>query len=161
MPHVHVAEGVRADRRAVYELFCKSEDFPEFMPNVVDIEIVERGDGWVESHWQTDLDGAPLEWYERDEHDDVGFVIAFHLTEGDISKFEGCWRFEPCDDGTTVVCEFDYELGVPLIEEVVGPTIQGKLEHNIQEMLRGAKARLETLGASAAELPCPSPSDSR
>ena len=65
-----------------------------------------------------------------------------------------CSSFEPREDGTLVRCELDYDVGVPLIEEVVGETIQQKLEHNIQEMLRGARARLESVAAAASELPC-------
>ena len=151
MPHVRVEERVRAAPRAVYDLFRQVETFPDFMPNVESIEVVERGEGWAVSQWHTDLDGAPLEWKERDEYDPEALRIRFNLLEGDIAQLEGHWAFEPCEDGTLLVCEFDYDLGVPLVEEVVGATVREKLQHNIEEMLRAARKRLEPAGAQS---PC-------
>jgi len=150
MPHVSVNEFVRAAPAAVYELFVETETFPEFMPNVEAIKVVERGQGWQVSHWHTDLDGAPLQWRQKDRFDDERRTVQFRLIEGDIARFEGYWSFERHDDGTLVICELDYELGVPLIEEVVGPTIKQKLEHNIDQMLLAVKERLETVSTTAS-----------
>jgi len=147
MPHLRVVETVRAAPSAVYEVFCHIESFPDFMPNVQSIEVLEQGDGWSVSQWHTDLDGAPLEWKEREEYDPGALRIGFSLLEGDIAQLEGYWAFEPCEEGTLLVCELDYDLGVPLVEEVVGATVREKLQHNIQEMLRAVRQRLEPAGA--------------
>jgi ribosome-associated toxin RatA of RatAB toxin-antitoxin module len=149
MPHASVTEFVRAEPGAVYELFLDAERFPEFMSNVESVAVVERGEGWSVSHWHTDLDGAPLEWRERDRFDDERRMVQFRLIEGDIARFEGYWQFAPSGEGTRATCELDYELGVPVIEEIVGPTIHEKIVQNIQEMLRAVKERLEVVGASA------------
>jgi len=127
MPHLRVEERIRAAPRAVYDLFRQVETFPEFMPNVKSIQVIERSEGWSVSHWHTDLDGAP------------------------IAQLEGHWAFEPCEEGTLLVCDLDYDLGVPLVEEVVGATVREKLQHNIEEMLRAARERLEPAGAQS---PC-------
>ncbi|MFW6163232.1 MAG: type II toxin-antitoxin system RatA family toxin [Planctomycetota bacterium] len=150
MSFVGVVEFVRAEPAAVYALFRNPETFPEFMTNVQRVEVLQRGDGWSISHWLTDLDGAPLEWQEVDHYDDEAHVIAFQLIEGDITRFEGKWAFAPCTGGTAASCEIEYELGVPLIEEAVGPIIRQKLESNIEEMLAAAKERVETTQAAPA-----------
>lgn len=142
MPQVCVVEFIQAEADAVYELFCDLETFPQFMANVVNIQVVERGDGWSVSHWDTELDGAPLSWREVDQYDPKNHVIDFCLVEGDIAKFEGRWSFQPCDGGTACTCELEYELGVSIIEDVVGPTIREKIKHNIAGMLQAANERL-------------------
>ena len=155
MPRVCVAEFVRVEPAAVYELFRDPETFPQFMPNVCSIEVVERGDVWSVSQWLTDLDGAPLRWREIDNYDAQDHVVEFRLIEGDIAKFEGRWTFKPCRDGTACVCELEYELGVSVIEDVVGPIIRQKVELNIRTMLAAVKQRLEGASASPAEdVPC-------
>lgn len=147
MPHVHLSECICATPQAVYELFCEPGQFPLFMPSVTSVEIVERGDGWAVTQWVTDLDGAPLEWQEIDRYDGENLVVAFRLVEGDVERFDGRWSFEACEGGTLASCELIYELGVSIIEEVVGPTIKEKIEHNIRLMLAAMKERLEA-GAS-------------
>ena len=150
MSFVGVVEFVRAEPSTVYALFRDPEAFPEFMSSVESIKVLERGDGWSVSHWLTDLDGAPLEWQEIDHYDDERHVITFQLIEGDVTKFEGRWAFEPCEGGTVALCEIEYELGVPVIEEAVGPIIREKIEKNVQEMLAAAKERLEAADAAPA-----------
>lgn len=150
MPHVHVSEFIRAEPAAVYALFRDPQDFPAFMPNVQSVAVTERGEGWSVSQWLTDLDGAPLGWREVDSYDDAGHVVSFRLIEGDVERMEGRWVFEPCEGGTLAVCEIDYELGVSVIEEVVGPIIREKLTHNIDQMLIAVKERVEA-GATIGE----------
>lgn len=149
MPHLKAVETVHAEPSAVFELFRHVETFPDFMPNVESIEVAERGEGWSVSHWHTDLDGAPLQWKERDDYDPQALEIRFSLLEGDIAQLDGHWAFAPRPEGTLVSCEFDYDLGVPLVEEVVGDTIREKLQHNIEEMLRAVRQRLEPAGAQS------------
>ena len=151
MPHVRVEAFVRAAPADVYALFRNPETFPDFMPNVTSIEVVERGDGRSVSHWLTDLDGAPLEWTEADVYDDAQHVVAFSLIEGDVEEFEGRWLFLPREGGTLAVCELDYSLGVPILEEAVGPILQEKIEHNIRQMLAAVKERAEGHGAGVSQ----------
>ncbi|MFW6108455.1 MAG: type II toxin-antitoxin system RatA family toxin [bacterium] len=150
MPHVRVSEFIRSEPAAVYALFRDPEDFPSFMPNVQRVAVTERGDGWSVSEWETDLDGAPLTWREVDSYDEAGHVVNFRLIEGDIERMEGWWAFQRHEGGTLAVCEIDYDLGVSVIEEAVGPVILEKLTHNIDQMLMAVKDRVEA-GASVRE----------
>ena len=156
MPYVCVVEFIRAEPSAVYKLFRDPRTFPDFMPNVHKVELAEEGDHWSVSEWLTDLDGAPLEWREIDNYDDANHVVQFRLLDGDITKFEGRWAFEPCDEGTMCKSELEYELGVSIIEDVVGPVIRQKVENNIRSMLLAVKGRLEGVqAATPEEAPCP------
>ena len=151
MPHVHVEARMAAEPAVVYELFRDPEAFPDFMPNVTSIEVVERGEGEAVSHWVTDLDGAPLEWSERDTYDDERCVVAFKLLDGDVEEFEGWWRFAPVEGGTLAVCDLDYSLGVPVIEDAIGPLLQEKIEQNIVQMLQAMKDRVEGPAVAARQ----------
>jgi len=154
MAHVHVSEFIHAEAGVVYSLFRDPETFPEFMPNVTSIEVTERGESWSVSHWVTDLDGAPLEWREVDSYDDAEHVVDFQLIDGDVEQFEGRWAFVPCDGGTLAVCELQYSLGIPVLEEAVGPTLQQKIEHNIDLMLTAVRERVEAGAVAVKEAPC-------
>jgi ribosome-associated toxin RatA of RatAB toxin-antitoxin module len=151
MPHVRVEAFIQAEPAVVYTLFRNPETFPDFMPNVTSIEVVERGTDRSISHWVTDLDGAPLEWREADVYDDEQHVVFFQLVEGDVEQFEGRWAFLPHEGGTLSLCELDYSLGVPVLEEAVGPVLREKIEHNIHQMLSAVKERVEAASAGAVQ----------
>ena len=113
--------------------------------------MIEQGNDRSISHWVTDLDGAPLEWREADVYDGEQHVVFFQLIEGDVEQFEGRWVFLPHEDGTLSVCELDYSLGVPVIEEAIGPVLQQKIEHNINQMLAAVKERVEGVDVGAGQ----------
>mgnify|MGYP000026366186 CR=1 FL=1 len=151
MPHVRVEHFIQADPAAVYALFRDPVTFPDFMPNVKSITVSHRMPDRSVSHWVTDLDGAPLEWREADVYDDEGHVVHFQLIDGDIEQFEGRWMFLPHEGGTLSVCELDYSLGVPVLEEAVGPVLQQKIHDNIEQMFQAVRGQVEGAGARVGQ----------
>jgi ribosome-associated toxin RatA of RatAB toxin-antitoxin module len=148
MPYVEVAIDVAAPARDVYELAKDQERFPQFMPDVESVTVIERRDDAIVTRWKTLVEEAPIEWTEEDRFDDARTRIDYKLIEGDLDKFEGAWTFEDAGDGTThVVLGVEYDFGVPTLAELIGPTLQRKVEENSEMMLQGLKREAEARSA--------------
>lgn len=145
MPYVESRIAIAAPARAVYELAKDQERFPEFMPDVEIVTVVERYPDRVLSRWKTLVEEAPIEWIEEDRFDDGALRIDYKLLEGDLDTFEGAWTFEERDGLTHVLLTVEYDFGVPTLAELIGPTLQKKVLENSEMMLNALKAQAETL----------------
>lgn len=143
MPYVESKTVIDAPARLVYELAKDQERFPQFMPDVEAITILERTPNYAVSHWKTLVEEAPIEWTEEDRFDDDALRIEYKLLEGDLDKFEGAWTFEHRDGLTHVVLGVDYDFGVPTLAELIGPTLQRKVLENSEMMLAALKREAE------------------
>ena len=147
MSVIEVERIIPAPPDAVYAAAKEVERFPEFMPNVQTVEIVERSGSSTVSRWVGRVEefNRTIKWTEQDQWDDAARACTFKATEGDWDKYEGLWTFEEHPDGTRVYLKLDFEFDVPLI----GPLIKGLLaklvKGNSQEMLEGL-ARLVAAG---------------
>jgi len=147
MPYVESKIVIDAPARRVYELAKDQERFPQFMPDVETITIVERRPDAVVSRWKTLVEEAPIEWTEEDRFDDTAMRIDYKLIEGDLDKFEGAWTFEHRDGATHVVLGVDYDFGVRTLAELIGPTLQKKVRENSEMMLAALKRQAEAADA--------------
>ncbi len=143
MPYVESRIVIAAPARRVYELAKDQERFPQFMPDVEKVTILERNPDSVISRWKTLVEEAPIEWTEEDRFDDAALRIDYQLLEGDLDKFEGAWTFEHRDGVTHVVLGVDYDFGVPTLAELIGPTLQKKVRENSEMMLAALKREAE------------------
>jgi ribosome-associated toxin RatA of RatAB toxin-antitoxin module len=143
MPYVETQIAIAAPARVVYELAKDQERFPEFMPDVETVRVLERLPDRVLSRWKTLVEEAPIEWTEEDVFNDEALRIDYKLLEGDLDKFEGAWTFEERDGLTHVVLGVDYDFGVPTLAELIGPTLQKKVQENSTMMLAALKAEAE------------------
>lgn len=143
MPYVESRIAIAAAARAVYELAKDQERFPEFMPDVETVKVLERHADRVISRWKTLVEEAPIEWTEEDRFDDGALRIDYALLEGDLDTFEGAWTFEERDGLTHVLLTVEYDFGVPTLAELIGPTLQKKVLENSEMMLKALKVQAE------------------
>ncbi len=143
MPYVETTIVIAAPARIVYELAKEQERFPDFMPDVETVRILERHPDRVISQWKTLVEEAPIEWTEEDRFDDGALRIDYQLLDGDLDKFEGSWTFEERDGATHVLLGVDYDFGVPTLAELIGPTLERKVRENSVMMLAALKREAE------------------
>ena len=134
---------IAAPARSVYELAKQQERFPEFMPDVESVTVLERHPDHILTKWKTLVEEAPIEWVEEDRFNDGDGRIDYKLLEGDLDKFEGAWTFEETAGVTKVVLSVDYDFGVPVLAELIGPTLQRKVQENSEMMLAALKREAE------------------
>lgn len=143
MPYVESTIAIAAPARLVYELAKDQERFPQFMPDVETVTVLERTPAGAISRWKTLVEEAPIEWTEEDSFDDAALRIDYRLLEGDLDKFEGAWTFEETGGVTNVVLGVEYDFGVPTLAELIGPTLQKKVRENSEMMLAALKREAE------------------
>ncbi|GAC1444168.1 MAG: SRPBCC family protein [Vulcanimicrobiaceae bacterium] len=143
MPHVDVTIVVDAPARDVYELAKDQERFPDFMPDVELVTVLERHADRTISKWKTLVEDAPIEWVEEDRFDDTALRVDYKLLEGDLETFEGAWTFEERDGRTYVALGIEFDFGVPTLAELIGPTLLRKVRENGEMMLASLKREVE------------------
>ncbi len=143
MPYVECTIAINAPARVVYELAKEQERFPQFMPDVETVTVLERRPDRILTRWKTLVEEAPIEWTEEDRFDDEALRIEYKLVEGDLDTFEGAWTFDHRDGATHVVLGIEYDFGVPTLAELIGPTLQKKVRENGEMMLAGLKREAE------------------
>ena len=143
MPFVECTIAVDAPAATVYDLAKEQERFPEFMPDVESVVVLERHPDRVVTRWKTLVEDAPIEWTEEDRFDDAALRIDYALIEGDLDVFDGAWTFEQDGATTRVVLGVEYDFGVPTLAELIGPTLQKKVRENAEMMLAALKAEAE------------------
>jgi ribosome-associated toxin RatA of RatAB toxin-antitoxin module len=144
MPYVESTIEVDAPARNVYELAKQQERFPEFMPDVELVTVLERDGDRLVTRWKTLVEDAPIEWTEVDDFDDHALRVDYRLIEGDLERFEGAWTFEDRGGRAYVRLTVDYDFGVPTLAELIGPTLAKKVEENCRMMLTALKAEAES-----------------
>ena len=75
MPYVVTTIVVDAPAALVYELAKDQERFPQFMPDVESVTVVERHPDRVLTRWKTLIEDAPIEWLEEDRFNEEGVPL--------------------------------------------------------------------------------------
>ena len=148
MPHIEHEVVINAPLDQVYALAKNVESFPEFMPDVESVTVVERSaDG---QRTVTDWVGVAsdfklkVRWTEEDLWDDAAHTCRFSQVKGDYQQYGGEWRLSP--DGperTRFHSTIDYELEIPLIGALLKAVVARLMRDNVQRFLDQIKARAE------------------
>jgi coenzyme Q-binding protein COQ10 len=145
LPFVEIKIVVEAPARAVYALAKDQERFPQYMPDVESVTVLERRADRILTRWKTLVEDAPIEWTEEDFFDDEACVITYRLLEGDLDTFEGSWTFIEEAGKTHVTLGVEYDFGVPTLAELIGPTLEKKVRENSEMMLAALKREAEAV----------------
>lgn len=150
MPKVTAITEVEAPRSVVYALAEDIERFPEFMPDVQEVSILEKHeDGTQVSRWVGVIKEfhRTITWTEEDYWDAAKFTCTFRQLEGDFHLYQGTWTFAEKDNGTTEInLEVEYEYNVPLIGNLIKGILHRKMQENCDNMLVAIKDKAEAPG---------------
>lgn len=145
MPYVEVSLPVMAAAKDIYPILKEMDKYPEFMPDLVSVEVLERRDNTTVTKWVSNVDGRIIKWTELDVFDDAGMHIAYCQIDGDLKKFEGEWVLTPVEGGTEIKLTVDFEFGIPMISGLLNPILKKKVRANSENMLKAIQERLERL----------------
>jgi len=133
-------------KRPAAEAFRVVEDverFPEFMPSVTSVTLLETVGRRKVAAWNTTIDGAPLDWVEEGIYDPDNYLVRFRALEGVFDRFDGFWQVTPDGDGSRVTFKLTYEIGLPEIEDIVGPLLRERLIENAESMLAAIEKQVD------------------
>ncbi len=145
MPRVETEILIRAPLERVYGQAKKVEEFPQFMPDLERVTVLERRDGVPTlTEWVGKIEGRRVRWVEEDAWDDGGHLCRFRQREGDFDRYEGAWTFLEEAEGTRTAIMVDFDFGIPLIGNLLSALIRVKMKENLDRMLQALQRQLET-----------------
>jgi ribosome-associated toxin RatA of RatAB toxin-antitoxin module len=134
--------GLEEVRQQAYDLMKNVEGYPSYMPSVNSIDVLMRKEGEMTTRWDAQIDGAPICWIQRIQMNDSDQEILFEAIEGDFDVFQGRWSVSESDGRILLNLHVEYKLGIPIIEEVLGPILKEKVMANCEMMLKAIADRL-------------------
>jgi coenzyme Q-binding protein COQ10 len=136
---------IHAPADAVYALAKRVEEFPQFMPDLERVTVLERRDGApVLTEWVGRVEGRRIRWLEEDAWDDAARACRFRQREGDFERYEGTWTFDETAAGTRTAIAVEFEFDIPLIGGLLSQLLRVKMKENLERMLAALKREAES-----------------
>ena len=148
MPRIEETVEISAPLETVWAVAQDVESFPEFMPDVRSLKVVERSPDGLRT--VTEWEGVIKEfkrtvrWTEEDVWDPQARTCSFRMLEGDFDSYEGLWTFSEQDGKVRFRCTVDYEYDVPLIGPLIKNIVALKMKQNAANILQAIKERAES-----------------
>jgi predicted amino acid dehydrogenase/ribosome-associated toxin RatA of RatAB toxin-antitoxin module len=132
-----------AKRWQVLRLLTRVQEFPRYLPSILECKVLSRERNRVVSSWLVEMEKVPIAWKEEEILDLRQFMIRFRALEGDLEKFEGCWKLvEHPSGGTELFVEATIKLGIPVFEIVAGGIIAAKIQRYFDSLLKAFEEEL-------------------
>lgn len=126
-----------------YAYLKDMKSFPDYMENVKGIqEETDENDTLCHS-WNIIIEDAEFQWKQRTVADEKKRHINFDLIEGDFEHMQGSWKVTEDNERCSLQLTMEYSIGLPIIEDVLGPVLSEKLKANTFTILNTIKDRLE------------------
>lgn len=147
MPVIHNSLLIHAPPEAVYAIARDAERFPDFMPEVQRITVLEASpDGRrqvVEWVGLIPTFRLTVKWTEEDLWDDEERTCRFTQVKGDFTRYGGAWRFVPEGTGTRFESEVDYDLDIPTVGPLIRGLVRKIMTDNVDRLQAAIKRRAE------------------
>ncbi len=141
MPVVKTSHTSTENADEVWAALLDSESYATYMDEVREITVVSwEGDRRV-SHWSVLLKGSELEWEEEEFIDHDHHRIEFRQLDGDLAYFTGYWQVTADERGTTAELHVEFDIGIPLMSEMLNPVAARALEDNSKAILQQLEHR--------------------
>ncbi|MER5867106.1 SRPBCC family protein [Kitasatospora sp. NPDC002040] len=143
MPRVDVELPIALPPDTVWPAVVDVEAYPHCMTGVDSVVITEQTDDRHRTTaWSVQLQGSVLRWTEAEVIDPVARRFDFRQISGDLGEFAGHWSVSAAPGGSTVALHVDFDLGIPLLSEMLNPVAATALRENAEEMLAALRRRL-------------------
>jgi ribosome-associated toxin RatA of RatAB toxin-antitoxin module len=119
-----------------FALLCDFSAYPEYCDSVRSVQVQTVNEETLSS-WEVDFQSGILKWQERDTFDRVNREIRFEQVAGDIDHFSGTWSVHAHEQGSELFFRAQFDLGIPMLSDMLDPIAQKAIEENIQSIIRG------------------------
>lgn len=147
MPVVENTLYIDAPPEAVYAIARDVERFPDFMPDVQRITVLEASEdgGRQVVEWVGLIPAFRLtvKWTEEDLWDDVERTCRFQQVKGDFNEYSGSWHFVAEGTGTRFNSNVLYELEIPTIGPLIRGVVRKIMTDNVARLQAAIKKRAE------------------
>ncbi|MCL6739373.1 type II toxin-antitoxin system RatA family toxin [Streptomyces neyagawaensis] len=144
MPLVQVEITIAAPPEDSWKAVVDVESYSACMDSVQSVVVLEgSGEDRRTTAWSVRLKGSVLEWVEAEQLDHASRRFDFHQVSGDLAHFVGHWAVRPSDGGGSLVSlTVEFEIGIPLLAEMLNPVAAAALRDNARQMLQALERRL-------------------
>jgi ribosome-associated toxin RatA of RatAB toxin-antitoxin module len=137
VPTVEVREQLSVAPSDAWATVTDVEAYPSRMPSVQSVRLLDDpGEGFRRAAWSVLLRGSVLRWVEREYLDPEARIVRFEQESGDLDLFSGHWAVQPHGDGSLVTLHVDFDIGIPLLADMLNPIARTALADNAVLMLR-------------------------
>ncbi len=147
MPHIQTSIDIAALPDSVFAIARDVERFPDFMPEVQRITILEGGpaDERQVVEWVGIIPAFRLtiKWSEEDLWDPIARTCRFNQVKGDFKEYSGEWRFQPTETGTRFESDLHYEIEIPTIGPLIRGVVRKIMTDNVNRLQAAIKRRAE------------------
>jgi ribosome-associated toxin RatA of RatAB toxin-antitoxin module len=148
VPNVEVSITTSCPLPKVWSAVVDITAYPTYMANVNRVAIVRDEGHSRTSQWEVLLKGSILEWTERETIDHEKHRVEFEQIDGDLSIFRGAWQVTLEGDQSVVTLDVEFEIGIPLLADMLNPIAAKALEVNSETMIRELEARVAAAQSS-------------
>ena len=142
---INLSRVIPAEKEKVLRLLTKIWEFPEYIPCVKEVSVIQRKHNVLKTKWRIQVDGIPISWVEEDTIAFDQNVIYFSATEGDLEEFGGKWVLLDHKEGTEVVVSAHLKVGIPAIKDFADTYIKKLVTKNFEAILESLERRTISL----------------
>ncbi len=136
MPKIEKSIEVNAPVEKVYAVLQQVEQFPQFLPYVKSVSVVENNPPDVVLDWAVTAPGVGMEvrWRARHTTHPDAYTITVKPEGDSLVSLFGEWRAEATETGSRLIASLEYEAKVPpmfaaiaqkAVDEIVNGWLQG------------------------------------
>jgi ribosome-associated toxin RatA of RatAB toxin-antitoxin module len=150
MPQVESRITINAPLQIVWDLAQDIERFPEIMPDLDSVKVLERQQLTdvtlrVVSEWHGRIRqfNRRMDWTEEDIWNSETYTCSFWLLKGDFNEYRGEWKFREENGVTDVHLLVEYRFDIPLVGALMQKVVQKLMQENATGMLNSLHAEAE------------------
>lgn len=148
MPVVENSIFIAAPPETVYAIARDVERFPDFMPDVQRITVLEASEDGRRQvvEWVGRIPSFKLtvKWTEEDVWDDEERSCRFTQVKGDFNEYWGTWFFKAEGEGTRFESSVHYVLEIPTIGPLIRGVVRKIMTDNVARLQEAIRQRAES-----------------
>lgn len=125
-----------------YSCLKDMESYPSYMADVLSVKSKPLTANTSHVEWEAKVEDARFSWKQINTNDHENRTVQFEMTEGDFELLDGQWQVAANESLYYLRLNLRYAIGLPVIEEVLGPVLKKKMQTNSLSMLSSIKRRI-------------------
>jgi len=149
MYNINAAVKINVPKEIVFAVLRDMASYPQFMRYVKIIEVKKISEDEIISKWKIDIEGADVEWEERDVFHTKTMEMFFSMLKGDYGNYYGKWTVIKIGKKTNLLIDVNIDWHIPSFEKIIGSILEKKSKRIIRSMLAAIKVRSRVISQKA------------
>lgn len=136
---------INAPKEAIFSVIKDMQNYPMFMRYIKSIDVKKISNEEFISNWKIDIEGADIEWEERDVFNEKKGEMFFTMLKGDYGNYYGTWAIKNINKKIELSLDLYVDWHISSFEKIIGPVIDNKMRRVVRGMLAAFKLRSERM----------------